>query len=142
LDVTNQGTFLAWLYKITETIEGFLQRENLRERRRFSSKLAAIVAVHFGFDLKQCVRAMLRGDYHKLSAVRVTAIYFVQTTRRIASPADNGSTGKNVVHERSGLGAVEQTGPRLSFHSNSHNPIFFIDAGRDQTRNGRSNGRS
>jgi hypothetical protein len=94
------------------------------------------VAVHFGFDLKQRVRAMRRGDSHKLPAVRVTAIYFVQTTRRIASPADNGSTGKNVVHERSGLGTVKQTGPRLSFHSNSHDSIFFIDAGRDQTRDG------
>jgi hypothetical protein len=113
------------LDKITERpTEVFRQREDLRKLARFLRKLSAIVAVHFGFDLKQCVGAMLRGDYHQLPAVRVTAIYFVQTTRRIASPADNGSTGKNVVHDRSGLGAVQQTGARLSFHSNSHDPFF------------------
>jgi hypothetical protein len=108
---------------------------------RFLSKLSAIVAFHFGFDFKQGVRAMLRRDNHKLLAVRVTAIYFIQTTGRIAGPADNGRTGKNVVHDRPGLGAVKQTGPRFSFHSNSHGPGFFIDAGRDQTPITRSQGR-
>jgi hypothetical protein len=91
---------------------------------KISSKLSAIVAFHFGFDLKQGVRAMLRGDIHKLSAVGITAIYFIQTAGRIAGPADNGRTGENVVHDRSGLRAVKQTGPRLSFDSNSHE-LFF-----------------
>jgi len=70
---------------------------------------------------------MLRGDYHKLPAVRVAAIYFVQTTRLIAGSADNGSTRKYIVHERSGLGAVKQAGARFSFQI-VITPFSFIDA--------------
>jgi len=67
------------------------------------------------FDLEQRVRTMLRGDHHELLAVRVTALYFVKTTRWVARPADNGSACENIVHERSGLGAVKQAGARFGF---------------------------
>jgi len=58
---------------------------------------------------------MLGGDDHELLAVRVTALYFIKTTRRVARPADNGRARENIVHERSGLGAVKQAGTRLGF---------------------------
>ena len=66
---------------------------------------------------------MLGGDPHELLTVRVAAVYFVKTTRwRVAGPADNGSTGENIVYERSRSGAVKQAGARLSFQTNSHEP--------------------
>jgi hypothetical protein len=58
---------------------------------------------------------MLEGDPHELLAVRVTAVYFVKTTRRVARPDDNGSARENIVHERSGFGAIKQAGARLVF---------------------------
>ena len=58
---------------------------------------------------------MLGGDPHELLAVRVTAVYFVKTIRRVARPGDNGSACENIMHEGSGLGAIKQAGARLGF---------------------------
>jgi hypothetical protein len=77
--------------------------------------LSAIPTAKFRFDLQQGVGAILGGDPHELLTVRVTAVYFVKTSRRIAGPADDWRTRENIVHERSGLGAVKQAGARLSF---------------------------
>jgi hypothetical protein len=77
--------------------------------------LSASPTTKFRFDLPQGVGAILGGDHYELLTVRVTAVDFVKTSRRIARPADNGCTRENVVHERSGLGAVKQAGARLSF---------------------------
>jgi hypothetical protein len=77
--------------------------------------LSASPTAKFRFDLQQGVGAILGGDHHELLTVRVTAVYFVKTSRRIAGPADNGRTREDIVHERSGLSAVEQAGARLSF---------------------------
>jgi len=63
----------------------------------------------------QGFRTMLGGDLQEFLAVRVTAFDFVETTRRVARPADHGSAGENIVHERSGLGAVKQAGASLGF---------------------------
>jgi hypothetical protein len=77
--------------------------------------LSASPTAKFRFDLQQGVGAILGGDHHELLTVRVTAVYFIKTSRRIAGPADNGRTGEDIVHERSGLRAVKQAGARLSF---------------------------
>ena len=77
--------------------------------------LSASPTAELRFDLQQGVGAILGGDYHELLTVRVTAVYFVKTSRRIAGPADDWRTRENIVHERSGLGAVKQAGARLSF---------------------------
>ena len=45
---------------------------------------------------------MLGGDPHELLAVRVTAVYFVKTIRRVAPPGDNGSACENIMHEGPG----------------------------------------
>jgi hypothetical protein len=88
-------------------------------RRRFYEKLyrisSASLTTDFPFDLEHGVGTMLEGDHQELLAVRVTALYFVKTTRRVARPADNGSAGENIVHERSGLRTVKQAGARLGF---------------------------
>jgi hypothetical protein len=76
---------------------------------------AASLTVDFRFDLMQGFRTMLGGDLHEFLAVRVTAFDFVKTTRRVARPADHGSACENIVHKRSGLGAVKQAGARLGF---------------------------
>jgi hypothetical protein len=76
---------------------------------------AASLTVDFRFDLLQGFRTMLGGDLHEFLAVRVTAFDFVKTTRRVARPADHGSACENIVHKRSGLGAVKQAGARLGF---------------------------
>ena len=76
---------------------------------------------------------MLGGDCHELPAIRVAAIYFVQTAWRIAGSADDRSTREDIMSQRSGLGAVEQAGARFNFQSKSHDPLSFIDAERDQT---------
>ena len=76
---------------------------------------SASLVADFRFDLKQSVRTVLGGDHHEVLAVRVTTLDFVKTTRRVARPADNGSACENIVHERSGLGAVKQAGARLGF---------------------------
>jgi 16S rRNA G966 N2-methylase RsmD len=119
----------------TEILEVRLFTYDIPSHVAINTILSAILAADFRFDLKQCVGAMLRSDYHKLPAVRVAAIDFVQTTRRIAGSADNGSTCKNIVHERSGLGAVKQAGARLSFQSNSHDPTFFHRCVKRSNRN-------
>ncbi len=49
-------------------------------------------------DLEQAFWTMLGGDPHELLAVRVTAVFFVKTTRRVARPGD---------HERSGFGTIK-----------------------------------
>jgi hypothetical protein len=77
--------------------------------------LSASPPAKFRFDLQQGVGAILGGDHHELLTVRVTAVDFVKTSRRIAGSADDWRTRENIVHERSGLGAVEQAGARLSF---------------------------
>jgi hypothetical protein len=77
--------------------------------------LSASPTAKFRFDLQQRVGAILGGDHHELLTVRVTAVYFVKTSRRIAGPADDWCTRENIVHERSRLGAVKQAGARLSF---------------------------
>ena len=77
--------------------------------------LSAGPTAKFRFDLQQGVGAILGGDSHELLTVRVTAVYFVKTSRRIAGPADDWRTRENIVHERSGLRAVEQAGARLNF---------------------------
>ena len=77
--------------------------------------LSASPTAELRFDLQQGVGAILGGDHYELLTVRVTAVYFVKTSRRVAGPADNGRTRENIVHERSGLGAVEQAGARLNF---------------------------
>ena len=79
------------------------------------------------FDLEQRVRTMRGGDHHEVLAVRVTTLDFVKTTRRVARPADNGRACENIVHERSGLGAVKQAGARFSFQI-VITPLSFIDA--------------
>jgi hypothetical protein len=76
---------------------------------------SASLTTDFRFDLEHGVGTMLEGDHQELLAVRVTALYFVKTTRRVAMPADNGSAGENIVHERPGLGTVKQAGARLGF---------------------------
>ena len=68
---------------------------------------------------------MAGSDRLEFLAVTVGAVYFVKTARRVASPSDNGSACKNIVHERSGLGAVEQAGARLGFQANDHSPQFI-----------------
>jgi hypothetical protein len=65
-------------------------------------------------------RTMPGGDLHEFLAVRVIALYFVKATRRIAGPANNGSTGENLMHGRAGLRAIKQAGARLGFQTNSH----------------------
>jgi len=88
-------------------------------RPRFYGKLSRISSTNlttdFRFDLEHGVGTMLGGDHQELLAIRVTALYFVKTTRRVARPADNGSSRENIVHKRSGLGAVKQAGARLGF---------------------------
>ena len=76
---------------------------------------SASLAGDLRFDLKHSVWTMLGGDHYELLAVRVTTLYFVKTTRRVTRPADNGSACENIVHERSGLGAVKQAGARFGF---------------------------
>jgi hypothetical protein len=92
---------------------------HLNARPRFCDKLywisSASLTTDFRFDLEHGVWTMLGGDHHELLAVRVTALFFVKTTRRVPRPADNGSARENIVHERSGLGAVKQAGARLGF---------------------------
>jgi hypothetical protein len=109
----------------TRILEIRLFTYDIRSPTAINTILSATLTADFRFDLRQCVRAMLRGDYHKLLAVLVAAVYFVKTTRRIAGPADDGRTCKNIVHERSGLGAVKQAGARVSFQSNSHDSTLF-----------------
>jgi hypothetical protein len=77
--------------------------------------LSASPTAKFRFDLQQGVGTILGGDPHELLTVGVAAVYFVKTSRRIARPADDWRTRENIVHERSGLGAVKQAGARLSF---------------------------
>ena len=76
---------------------------------------SARLTIDFRFNLKQGVGTMLGGDDHEFLAVGVAALDFVKTTRRVSRPSDNGSACENIVHERSGLGAVKQTGARLGF---------------------------
>ena len=40
-------------------------------------------------DLKQSVGTMFRGDAYELLAVRVAQVDFIETTRRVAGPADH-----------------------------------------------------
>jgi hypothetical protein len=87
--------------------DGFCEHESVLS--------SASLAADFRFDLKHSLRTMLGGDHHEFLAVRVTALYFVKTTRWVARPADNGSACENIVHERAGLGAVKQAGARLGF---------------------------
>jgi hypothetical protein len=88
-------------------------------RPRFYEKLSPIssasLTTDFRFDLEHGVGTMRGGDHQELLAIRVTALYFVKTTRRVARPADHGSSRENIVHKRSRLGAVKQAGARLGF---------------------------
>ena len=71
--------------------------------------------IDFRFDFTKSVGTMLRGNYQKFLAIDLAAFDFVKTAGRVSRPSDNRSPGKDIVHERSGLGAVKQAGPRLGF---------------------------
>jgi hypothetical protein len=94
---------------------GYKKRPDLYRERQANCISAANLTVDFRFDLMQGFRTMLGGDLHEFLAVRGTAFDFVKTTWRVARPADHGSACENIVHKRSGLGAVKQTGARLGF---------------------------
>jgi hypothetical protein len=68
----------------------------------------------------ECVRTIPGGDRRELLAVRVAALYFIKTARRVARPGDDGSSGENIVHEGARLGAVKQAGARFGFYTKSH----------------------
>ena len=84
------------------------------DRSLFMQSSASLM-IDFRFDLTECVGTMLRGDHHEFLAIDVAALYFVKTAGRVSRPSDNRSPCENVVHERSGLGAVKQAGARLGF---------------------------
>src|SRR5262245_20776881 len=94
-------------------------------RYRSTGELPATLTADFRFDLAECLGAMLSGNRHKLPAVRVAAIDFVQTAWRVAGSTNDRSTRENVMDERSGLGAVKQAGARFNFQSNSHDLTLF-----------------
>jgi hypothetical protein len=76
---------------------------------------SANLIIQLRFDLTKRVGTMLRGDHHKFLAIDFAALDFVKTAGRVSRPSDNRSPGKDIVHERSGLGAVKQARPRLGF---------------------------
>jgi hypothetical protein len=102
------------------------------------TRLPATLTADLRFNLAECVRTMLGGNRHELPAVRVAAIYLVQTAWRVAGSTNDRSTRENIVDERSGLSAVKQASARFNFQSNSHDPLSFIDGARDQTSPGSS----
>ena len=70
--------------------------------------------------------------------VRVTAVYFVKTSRRVAGPLlMTGAPARTSWHERSGLRAVELAGARLSFlNEDSHAASLFMECMKRSNRNG------
>ena len=66
--------------------------------------------IDFRFDLSESVGTMLRGKHHEFLAIDFAALDFVKTAGRVARPSDHWSPCENIVHERSGLGAVKQAG--------------------------------
>jgi hypothetical protein len=100
-----------------------VQRQKYREGsipREMMSTLQANVATYlclmidFRFDLTKR-GTMLRSNHHKFLAIDVAALDFVKTAGRVSRPSNNRSPCKNIVHERSGLGAVKQAGARFGF---------------------------
>jgi hypothetical protein len=71
--------------------------------------------IDFCFDLTECVGTMLGSHDHEFLAIDVAALDFVKTAGRVSRPSNNRSPCKNIVHERSGLGAVKQAGARFGF---------------------------
>lgn len=64
-----------------------------RSKIKIEWALSASLTGDFRFDLTQSAGAVLRGDGPELLTIRVAAVYFVETTRRVAGPADDGSAG-------------------------------------------------
>jgi hypothetical protein len=71
--------------------------------------------IDFRFDLAERVGTVLRGNHHEFLAIDLAALDLVKTAGRVSRPSDNRSPCEDIVHERSGLGAVKQAGARLGF---------------------------
>jgi hypothetical protein len=93
---------------------------------------SATLTADFSFNLNQRVGTMPGSHRPELLAVTVGAVYFVKTARWIAGAPDNGRACENIVHERSGSGAVEQAGAGIGFHANNHKPVYPNLLGRYQ----------
>ena len=96
----------------------------MRKRARMAW-LAAALPADFRFDLLERLGAKLLSDRHQLLAIRIAAVYFVKTARRIAGPSDNRGAKKRVVDERAGVGPVEQAGAGSGCQTNGHLATLF-----------------
>jgi hypothetical protein len=90
------------------------------ERFQGTGGSSASLTADFRFDLMEGVRTIPGGDRRELLAVRVAALYFIKTARRVARPGDYRSAGENIVHERARLGAVKQASAGFGLYTKSH----------------------
>ena len=68
---------------------------------------------------------MTRGDPFELLAVRIAAVEFVEASRWISRPSDDGSARERVVHEGARWGAIQQAGSALSLQTYNHDPNVY-----------------
>lgn len=74
-----------------------------------------MLTTDFRFDLPHGIGTKLRRDLEEQLAICVAAVELIKAAWRVARPADYWGAGENIVHERSGLSAVEQARTGLGF---------------------------
>lgn len=64
------------------------------------------------------------GDCQEFLTISITAIHFIKAAGCITRPADNGRARENIMHQRSGLSAVQQAGAGFGCETNDHESRF------------------